>query len=151
MIQLNFKRLYDNAILPTREYETDAGIDFYALQNSFLVKGETKIINTGIAWHPEFDQNYFETIHFNIYMKIEDRSGLSSKTGLHVKAGVIDETYRGEIGIVMYNGSSETIEIRAGQKIAQGIVYIIPKTNIKEVKDINKTIRGANGFGSTGN
>ncbi len=159
MIILNFQKIHEDAIIPTRNYETDAGIDFYAIEEKMIYPGTVRIIKTGLVWNPQFEYKYIENNiqdHFNIYMKITDRSGIASKTNLHVKAGVIDQTYRGEIGIVIQNcgnriSGSDFEKIKKGQKIAQGIVDVLPKTSINKVENIYKeTDRSDKGFGSSG-
>ncbi len=81
---------------------------------------------------------------------IRDRSGLALKEGLHVLSGVLDETYRGEIGIVIVNLSKVPRTIKKNERIAQMIIapYISPK--IEYVEDLDNTIRNSDGFGSSG-
>ncbi|MEK6821215.1 MAG: dUTP diphosphatase, partial [archaeon] len=79
-----------------------------------------------------------------------DKSGLASKHHLHTFAGVIDETYRGELNIVMGNFSSTPYMIEKGKKIAQLLIQPVVQPEIKEVEKLDETIRGTGGFGSTG-
>jgi dUTP pyrophosphatase len=162
MIQVHFEKLQKDAIVPTQAYSTDAGIDFYSLyEYPNIASSSTIKVQTGIRWKPVIVPYYdtptqkavlesFIQNNFNIYMKIEDRSGLASKESLHVKAGVIDQSYRGEIIIVMQNHGKHNVTLLKGQKIAQGIVYTIPKIYIRQSNFSNNSERGSNGFGSTG-
>lgn len=150
MIIIKFKKLAETAILPTRNFDTDAGIDFYA-DNKLIEEinpGERKLIPTGIAWEPVLDD--IISFDFNVYLKIEDRSGYALKKGLIVIGGIIDQEYRGEIKIILLNVSDSFFSIFKGDRIAQGIVLLTPKVQIVESKDINDTARGSGGFGSSG-
>jgi dUTP pyrophosphatase len=141
-----FKRITTTAMLPTRSFDTDAGIDFYADEDLVIEPYSRSIVETGLIWEPRELPSIW-----NIYMKIQERSGLALKNGIEVLGGTIDEQYRGEIKIILYNSTIYPFSIKNGDKIAQGVVYYIPKFDIEEVDDISQTARGAGGFGSTGN
>lgn len=81
---------------------------------------------------------------------IRDRSGLALKQGLHCLGGVIDENYRGEIGVILINLSTKPTTINKNDRIAQIIIQPYTKTSIIEVKEHYQTARGTNGFGSSG-
>ncbi len=83
------------------------------------------------------------------YGHIKDRSGLAFKQGLHVLAGVIDENYREEIGIVLINLGNNAYKIMKNEKIAQMIIKEYKKVNITYVDELDETNREA-GFGSSG-
>jgi dUTP pyrophosphatase len=142
-----FKRITTTAMLPTRAYDTDAGIDFYADEDMTIDPRTRDLVPTGLIWEPR----EFPSI-WNVYMKIQERSGLALKNGIEVLGGTIDEQYRGEIKIIILNMSSSVpFVIKRGDKIAQGVVYYLPKFEIQDVDDVSQTARGAGGFGSTGN
>jgi len=165
MITCQFKKLTKTAQIPTKAHLTDAGMDFYADENIVIPKGSKEVVPTGLALEMKWDViDNFELFYnmenvlkafiknnFIPYLKIHSRSGLSLKQDIEVGAGVIDYDYRGEIKIILYNHSLHNdFIIHKGDKIAQGIVYILPKVNIIKVNDIIETVRGENGFGSTG-
>jgi dUTP pyrophosphatase len=141
---VNFKKLSELAKIPTFSNEDDAGMDFYAADNVEILPGERALIGTGLAWEPNHDLDKKK------YLKIEGRSGLAAKSGIVVLGGVVDELYRGEIKIILLNTDKDnSFIVKVGDKIAQGIAYLIPRIEIKEVEDINNTVRGASGFGSS--
>jgi dUTP pyrophosphatase len=141
-MKIKFQKTREGAIIPKYAHNTDAGMDFFSCEDAILHPGEIKAINTGIIWEPETDKR--------IYLKLEEKSGLALNYGIGIMGGVIDSSYRGEFRVIMVNHSKTDFTINKGMKIAQGIVYEIPKVKIKEdVVDLN-TDRGANGFGSTG-
>lgn len=84
------------------------------------------------------------------YGRVAPRSGLAAKNFIDVGAGVIDEDYRGNVGVVMFNHADEVFEVKKGDRIAQLICEKIFYPDIEEVSTISTTERGAGGFGSTG-
>jgi len=85
-------------------------------------------------------------------LQIRPRSGMSAKTKLRVanSPGTVDSGYRGEIGIIMENIGDEVINVSAGDRIAQGVIGIVPAASFVEVGELDETERGAGGYGSTG-
>ena len=143
MIDVKVKRLTLGSILPTKAHEHDAGWDFYApvdMETVTLWPGHRRIIKTGIS----------VSIPVGWYLQIMSRSGLASKL-IDARAGVIDCTYRGEIGIMLHNDSNFLErEIKPGDKIAQGVFLMVPDVNWEEVNALDDTDRGNGGFGSSG-
>lgn len=84
------------------------------------------------------------------YGRIAPRSGLAAKNFIDIGAGVVDEDYRGNLGVVMFNHSNVEFPIAKGDRIAQLICERIFYPTLEEVKTLTDTERGANGFGSTG-
>lgn len=139
MISFKVEKLVPNAILPTKENPSDAGIDIYANESYTLKPGERHLFSTGIA--VEFPKGQVALLW--------DRSGLGSK-GIHRLAGVIDSGYRGEWKVALVNLTKESFEIKAGDKIIQCILQKFESVKIKEVKTLKESKRGAKGFGSSG-
>lgn len=149
MQKIGFKRLTESAKLPTYAHPLDdAGMDFYADEDVVIYCGESAIIKTGLAWKPIMED---VPKGYKVVLKIEPKSGLSCKSSIETGAGVIDQTYIGEIMIHLYNFDFDCeVVFKKGDKIAQGIVEYIPTVEIVEVDELGATNRGANGFGSTG-
>jgi dUTP pyrophosphatase len=84
------------------------------------------------------------------YGRVAPRSGLATKQGLHVLAGVIDADYRGEIRCLLYNAGDEPIFLAAQTKICQLIIEKIITPTAVWADEISETDRGSGGFGSTG-
>ena len=141
---INIKKLNDNAVIPTYGSDFAAGADLYALIDEPVefAPSETKLIHTGIAM--EIPEGYAGLIYA--------RSGLASKKGLAPanKVGVVDADYRGEIMVALHNHSSETVNIEPKERIAQLVITPFLKAVYNEVEDLNETVRGEGGFGSTG-
>ena len=138
-LTLKVQKVSTTAKLPVKAYDTDAGIDFFSNKTIKITGGSTTIIPTGIK--VEIPAGYC--------LVGRDRSGLASSTSLIVKAGVIDETYRGEVKIVIGNHGGYPIKIRNDDKIAQFLLVEVPKVKIEEGEVSEYTDRGTKGFGSS--
>lgn len=142
---VNIKKLKPNAIIPTYGTEYAAGADLYACLDEAVTinPGETEFIKTGLAI--EIPVGYAGLVYA--------RSGLSCKQGLAPanKVGVIDADYRGEIMVALHNHSKELRTVNSGDRIAQLVITPFLTANFIETNELNATVRGARGFGSTGN
>lgn len=133
------KRFDDRAILPTRAHEGDAGLDLYAPYDFSLPPGGRVLVHTAIGVE----------LPLGTYAKVEGRSSLA-KQGITPLGGVIDETYRGPIGVVLANIGRERCDFKRGDRIAQLIVQPYLEVGVMEVDELSDTERGTGGFGSTG-
>ncbi|XP_030045265.1 deoxyuridine 5'-triphosphate nucleotidohydrolase, mitochondrial, partial [Microcaecilia unicolor] len=84
------------------------------------------------------------------YGRVAPRSGLAAKHFIDVGAGVIDEDYRGNVGVVLFNFGKESFKVKKGDRVAQLICERICYPELEELKGLDETDRGAGGFGSTG-
>lgn len=127
--------------LPLPEYAHlhDAGLDLRSRVTETILPMERKIIPSGIKI----------AIPPNYVGIVKDRSGLSSKFGLHTLAGVIDSGYRGEVGVAIINMGKEEFTIHQGERIAQLLILPIVSAKIEEGK-LDDTSRGEKGWGSSG-
>ena len=143
-IQVNIKKLNENAVVPTYGSDFSAGADLYAcLEEAVKIEpGDSFLVKTGVAM--ELPEGYAGLIYA--------RSGLATKKGLAPsnKVGVVDSDYRGEIMVSLFNHSKETQTIEPGERIAQMVItpYIQGLFNVVDV--LSDTERGTGGFGSTG-
>jgi dUTP pyrophosphatase len=136
---LRFKKLDQRAVLPKRGSVLAAGLDVCSIEDLELGPRQRIVAKTGLA----------VAIPPGFYGRIAPRSGLASKHGLDVLAGVIDSDYRGEIGCLLYNTGDEPIKLAAGSKICQLILEQIITPEAAWATDLDETARGAAGFGST--
>ena len=139
-ISIKCKKLLDSASVPTRAHEHDAGWDLYSSERSFVISSKRKVVSTSISL----------AIPDGYVGLIWPRSGLAAKKGIDVFAGVIDSGYRGEIKVCLYNSSGVNFEINKGDRIAQIIFHKLPQTEMLEVGSLEDSIRGDEGFGSSG-
>lgn len=146
MTILKIKKLENFRELTLPKYETagSAGMDLTAsIDEDIIIKsGEIKLIKTGIAIALE---KGFEA-------QIRPRSGLALKNGITVlnTPGTIDSDYRGEICVILINHSKLDFVVSRGMRIAQMIIAKYQQAEIIEVENLDETVRGTSGFGSTG-
>lgn len=175
-IRIGFKRLSDDAILPTKAHPSDSGYDLYANEDVIIEPGDTAIVKTGIA--VELPAGY--------EAQIRPRSGVTAKTNLRVQLGTIDNSYQGELGVIVDNISplmyepngdvamtdvvvsieghnddvtfakthcfpSGTHYVPKNTRIAQLVIQRLPETVAVEIDEFSEdSERGGGGFGSTG-
>src|SRR5699024_9260906 len=173
--QLGFKRLSDDATIPTRAHSTDSGFDLYAAEDVVIHPRDTKVVKTDIAVQ----------LPKGMEAQVRPRSGITSAGLIQVHLGTIDNSYRGNIGIIVENKNTHNQELANGvvplnvkgglvsnddgslyetddlifpgtclvrkcDKIAQLVVQHIPQVEEVEVDTLDETDRGEGRFGSTG-
>jgi len=133
--------LTETARAPSRQSYGAAGYDIYSDEKVALFPNERKLVNTGIAL----------SIPNSYYGRIAPRSGMAVKKGIDVGAGVVDCDYRGEVKVFLLHNGKEVVHIEKGDRIAQLILEKIGHTEIQIVEELPVSVRGEDGFGSTGN
>lgn len=140
---IKFKKLSKNAVIPSYGTEYSAGADLYSSMEDVTINpNETVFINTDISIE----------IPVGLVGLIYARSGMACKKGVAPanKVGVIDSDYRGEIMVALYNHSNQAVTIAKGDRVAQLVIAPYIKANFQEVDELEDTVRGEGGFGSTG-
>ena len=141
---MKIKRLTETAKLPTRGSEHAAGYDLYVDSDKIIsvYPHKTVMLPTNISL--EIPHGHFGAIH--------SRSGLSTKKGLALVNGVavIDEDYRGAIGIPIHNYGNLPQSIEPYERVAQLVITPYKEVDFEEVEELSDTDRGNGGFGSTG-
>ena len=145
MVKVKFKKLNENAVVPTYGSKFAAGADLYACtggEEITIGAGETVLIKTGISM--EIPEGYAGLIYA--------RSGIATKRGLAPsnKVGVIDSDYRGEIMVSLHNHSNTAQSIADKERIAQLVIAPVLAVEFEEADELSDTVRGEGGFGSTG-
>lgn len=142
---LRVKLLEQGAKLPVVAHPgEDLGYDVFALEGVVLEPHKTVRVRTGIsveARHPETD--------VALGLLVRDRSSMAAR-GIATTAGVIDAGYRGEVQIVMTNLGTESLELKAGEKIAQMIPIPVLTGVVETAESLEDSARLAKGFGSSG-
>jgi dUTP pyrophosphatase len=142
MIELPIRRLRDDAVVPSRAYAGDAGLDLSACERVELGAGERAVVGTGLAVAiPEGYAGF-----------VQPRSGLAAKHGITIvnTPGLVDSGYRGELKIILLNTDPhETFVVEPGMRIAQLVVLEVPGVDPVEVDELPDTERGVRGLGSS--
>ena len=134
------KKLSPDAQIPTLATAGSAGYDLYSPIDCTVPSNGQTLIPTGLAF----------SIPSGHYGQVSSRSSLSLRFQIEVGAGVIDESYRGNVGVLLRNHSKTDYPIKKGDRIAQLILHKISTPSIVEVDELDQTERGSGGFGSTG-
>ncbi|KAL6637577.1 hypothetical protein ACP70R_025149 [Stipagrostis hirtigluma subsp. patula] len=137
---LKVKKLSDKAILPSRGSTLAAGYDLSSAVETVVPARGKALVATDLSI----------AIPEGTYARIAPRSGLALKHSIDVGAGVIDADYRGPVGVILFNHSDADFAVKPGNRIAQMIIEVIQTPEVAEVEDLDATVRGEGGFGSTG-
>jgi dUTP pyrophosphatase len=142
VIELAIRKLRPDAVLPTRAYNGDAGLDLSACERVELAPGERCLIPTGLAVAiPEGHAGF-----------VQPRSGLAAKHGISIvnTPGLVDEGYRGELLVNLVNTDREaSFVVEPGMRIAQLVILELPAVELVEVDELPTSERGVRGFGSS--
>ena len=145
MLEIQIKKLKPTAKVPTRGSANAAGYDLYACldDESVAINPHSTVkIGTGLA--VAVPDGYFGAIFA--------RSGLAAKEGLRPAncVGVADSDYRGEYIVALHNDTDFEKTVKNGERIAQLVIMPYLSVEFSETDELDKTERGAGGFGSTG-
>lgn len=142
-MKICIQRLHPDAELPVYAHgpEEDAGLDLKSLADVSLTPNVPALVPTGlaIALPPGYEA------------QIRPRSGLALKHAITLpnSPATIDPGYRGEIRVILLNLGRETYQVHKGDRIAQMVIARYEAVEWEEV-ELNETVRGAGGFGSSG-
>jgi len=144
-LDLRFVKCHPDAVSPSYNYPTDSGFDLHSTESKMIPPLSRMVVGTGLKYN----------IKDGYEIQIRPKSGLALKQGLTVlnTPGTIDSGYDGEVKVILYNSTQNTIKVDKGQKIAQACVCPVANgrwINPVEVSEISGKDRGNNGFGSTG-
>ena len=147
-VDVKVMRLPHAADLPLPVYQSAlaAGLDLVAAVPAdkpvTLAPGQRAMIPTGLAI----------ALPAGTEAQVRPRSGLAAKNGISVlnTPGTVDADYRGEIQVILVNFGTEAFQVTRGLRIAQLVIVPVLRASLTEVKNLNETVRGAGGFGSTG-
>ena len=142
MIELRIKKLREDAVVPARAYDGDAGLDLAACERVELGPGERALVPTGLAVAiPEGYAGF-----------VQPRSGLAARHGISIvnTPGLVDSGYRGELKVILLNtDAAEPFVVEPGMRIAQLVVLPVPGLHLVEVEELPESERGVRGFGSS--
>lgn len=142
-MDLPVAKLTDNAVLPTRAHEGDAGLDLYACEDAHIGPGERWSVGTGVAVE-------IPAGHAGLILP---RSGLARDHGISLvnAPGLIDAGYRGELRVLLLNNDpADIFRIAAGDRIAQLVLVPVAIAAPVESPELTDSARGEGGFGSSG-
>jgi dUTP pyrophosphatase len=142
VIDLPIRKLRDDAVVPTRAYDGDAGLDLASCERVVIAPGERATVGTGLAVAVPEGYGGF----------VQPRSGLAARHGITIvnAPGLVDSGYRGEVRVVLLNTDArEEFVVEPGMRIAQLVVLPIAGVEPVEVDELPESERGVRGFGSS--
>lgn len=140
MPTIRFERTHQDAQLPRKNFESDSGWDLSAVEDTVIPALGQAVVPVGLKLA------YLEP---GYWIKVCSRSGLSFKSGILAHPGVIDQNYRGDLGVLLYNHRQTSYNVKKGDRIAQLVVQYNIHMNV-EWGMAQQTDRGEKGFGSSG-
>lgn len=142
MVEINLIKLDQRAKLPQKNFDDaklgDACYDVFAIEDVLIPPKGSLIIPTGLQ---------LANITPGYWIRWESRSGNGFKKDLLVFPGVVDNPYRGNIGLKIFNFSDEPQTILAGNGLAQLVVFEMVESQMSWAEEVTESARGANGFG----
>lgn len=144
MVDIKFVKTHKDAILPRRNHEHpetgDAGFDLFAIKDDWVAPGEFIVVNVGL------NLGYLTP---GYWIGIGGRSGLGFVKSVQPHFGIIDNSYRGDLSVKLYNLSTVPVKIKAGKGVAQLIVYKMIPAEVGFIDEPEEGDRGTNKFGSS--
>lgn len=144
MSELKFKRLSHGEGLPLPTYQTEgaAGMDLCSAVSRIIPANSHCVIPTGFA----------VAVPSGWELQCRPRSGLAAKNMVTVgnAPGTVDSDYRGELMVILFNHGNRYFQVNRGDRIAQIVPALAPRLSVVEVEELDSTVRGTGGFGSTG-
>lgn len=137
---LRFEKTDPKAKLPTKNHENDTGYDVYSIEDKIIPAKGSCVVNVGLK---------FADIPEGYWLRVESRSGLGFKHSILAHPGIIDNGYRGDAGVKLYNLSDTDYDIKVGDRIAQFVIYMNISMKVEWGNTVS-TDRGEKGFGSSG-
>lgn len=135
-----FEKTHPDAQLPRKNFDSDAGWDLTAVEDTAIPGLGQAIVPVGLKLA------YLEP---GYWIQVSSRSGLSFKHGILAHPGVIDQNYRGDLGVLLYNHKQTAYEVKRGDRIAQLVLHVNLHLRVDWGKS-QPTDRGEKGFGSSG-
>ncbi|AFI04279.1 dUTP diphosphatase [Helicobacter cetorum] len=141
-MKIKIQKIHSNAIIPEYQTEGSSGFDLHAVEDIIIKSHSVGLVATGICL----------SLEVGYELQVRSRSGLAFKNQVMVlnSPGTVDNDYRGEIKVILMNFGNEDFVIKAGDRIAQGVVQKTYRAEFIECEKLDETKRGSGGFGSTG-
>jgi|LakMenEpi03Aug12_release.lakeMendotaPanAssembly.Ray.scaffolds.fasta_scaffold561662_2 dUTP pyrophosphatase len=143
--KVEFLKTHPDAVLPERNHKEvftgDTGYDVTAVEDTVIPARGAAIVPIGLR---------LANLPPAVWIRIESRSGLQFKHGISAFNGIIDNQYRGDMGIRLLNHTDTDYTVKKGDRVAQLVLYNLLSYSTSFVEQITETERGEKGFGSSG-
>ena len=139
-VELKVVKTHPDAKLPHRAHDSDSGYDVYSVEEVIVPGSGSVVVPVGLT---------LAYITPGYWFRVEPRSGLGFKHNLQPHLGIIDNGYRGDLGVKLYNFSDVNVTLIKGTKIAQLVLYPHVVAEVGYIEEAMDADRGDAGFGST--
>ena len=140
MPRVTFEKTHEDAQLPKKNHNTDTGWDLFAVEDKSIPAKGRDVVDVGLK---------VSFIQPGYWIRVSSRSGLSFKNGILSHPGVIDQDYRGSMGVMLYNHSDSDYQVKKGDRVAQMLIHYNIDMEVGWGEQ-QSTERGEKGFGSSG-
>jgi dUTP pyrophosphatase len=137
---MKFFKTHEDALLPKKNHSDDAGWDLFSVEDKTIQANSKEVVNVGLK---------LAYLQPGYWIRVASRSGMSFKSGILAHPGVVDNGYRGDLGVLLYNHSNVPYQVKKGDRVAQIVVHFNVDLDV-EWGNIEDTSRGDKGFGSSG-
>jgi len=142
---IKFLKTHTDAVLPKKNnpdsFTGDSGYDMSAVVDTVIPARGSAVVPVGLT---------LADLAPGYWVRIESRSGLAFKHNITSFNGIIDNSYRGDLGVKLFNNSDKDYTVTKGDRVAQLVVYPLVSLEADWSDSVTETSRGANGFGSSG-
>jgi deoxyuridine 5'-triphosphate nucleotidohydrolase len=139
-LEIKFVKTHPDAKLPERAHDSDSGYDIYSVEEVVVPGRGSVVVPVGLT---------LGYISNGWWFRVEPRSGLGFKHNLQPHLGIIDNGYRGDLAVKLYNFSDTNVTLNKGMKIAQLVLYPQVGAKVSFIDEVTEADRGDAGFGST--
>ncbi len=141
-MKIKIQKIHPNALIPKYQTEGSSGFDLHAVEEVMIKSHSVGLVKIGICL----------SLEVGYELQVRTRSGLALNHQVMVlnSPGTVDNDYRGEIKVILANLSDKDFKVQVGDRIAQGVVQKTYKAEFIECEQLDETLRGSGGFGSTG-
>ena len=139
MITVKCKLMHQDAKIPTKAYESDSCFDLYSVDKKVVSPRSYEEVNLGIAVELPFG--------YGMFLRARSSQG---KNGIQIHMGTVDQEFRGQLSVYIYNYSDKAYKISVGDRIAQAFIEPIQRVEFEEVRTLSESKRGKKGWGSSG-
>ncbi len=141
-MKIKIQKIHPNALIPKYQTEGSSGFDLHAVEEVMIKPHGVGLVKIGICL----------SLEVGYELQVRTRSGLALNHQVMVlnSPGTVDNDYRGEIKVILANLSDKDFKVQVGDRIAQGVVQKTYKAEFIECEQLDETLRGSGGFGSTG-
>jgi len=139
--KVKFIKINDEAKLPYKASNSAACSDLYSVEDVVILSGKTAMISTGLK---------VAHIPHGFRLDLYDRSGFRAKGIFGSSVGIIDEDYRGELKVILFNSTDKDFIVKIGDRIAQAALRPVQQVSYEFTETFEDTERSEGGFGSTG-